>query len=105
MSDAPVCTMSVLKPRSGSPDLSGPQRRNRSVPTERDTPTPAAPETPIAAVESVAGEQVRDLATPSAPTTEQAAPPDGATVRAAAPRTESERTGRLSDDLSMDTLD
>ncbi|MFD3444355.1 hypothetical protein ACFDTO_07130 [Microbacteriaceae bacterium 4G12] len=60
MGDAPVRTISGLKPRSGSPDLSRLQRRNRSTPTEHPALAPAAPEAP-ATVSKPAGEQVRDL--------------------------------------------
>ncbi len=103
MSDAPVRTISGLKPRSGSPDLSRLQRRNRNPPTGQEATAPAAQE-PAVAISSSAGEQVRDLDTPSAPTQEQPATPDAAAGRPA-PKVESERTGRLSTYLSMDTLE
>jgi len=103
MSDAPARTISGLRPRSGSPDLSRLQRRNRSTPTEQEAPAPAAQEPP-AAVSRPTGEQVRDIEAPSAPTQEQPAAPGVATVRPA-PKAESERTGRLSTYLTMDTLE
>jgi hypothetical protein len=103
MSDAPVRTISGLKPRTGSPDLSRLQRRNRNTPTEHEMPTPGAQE-PVIAQPSPEGEQVRDLETASAPIHEQSSTPDAATVRLA-PKAESERTGRLSTYLTMDTLE
>jgi hypothetical protein len=103
MSDAPVRTISGLKPRSGSPDLSRLQRRNRTTLTEQEVTTPAAQEQTVA-TSNLAEGKVRDLETPSAPTREQPAASDAAAVRPA-PKAQSERTGRLSTYLTMDTLE
>jgi hypothetical protein len=99
MSDAPVRTISGLKPRSGGPDLSRLQRRNRGVQTEQGAPTPVGREA-SADASSSAGEQAPDPATPPAPT--QVKP---VTPNQAAPKAEAERTGRLSTYLTMDTLE
>jgi hypothetical protein len=103
MSDAPVRTITGLKPRSGNLDLSRLQRRNRSTPTEQEVTAPA-PQEASTVLSNPAGERVPNLQVAATPIQEPHATPDVVTVRPAL-KSESERPGRLSTYLSMDTLE
>jgi hypothetical protein len=104
MSDLPVRTISGLKPRTGGPDLSRLQRRNRGVSTEQQTPASSAQDlSALPGPESV-GKQPSELDAVPAVTKQR---PAEAHVDGVSPtrKLESGRTGRLSTYLSVDMLE
>ena len=103
MSDAPVRTISGLKPRSSNPDLSRLQRRNRNALTEQAVLAPTAQDAPTIAGPEAVGEQAHDVEVLPAVTNQQVEAHAAAVPPVS--KAESERTGRLSTYLTMDTLE